>query len=500
VAVRPIEKVVIVGGGTAGWITAAAMSKLLPPQLEVTLVESDEIGTVGVGEATIPQIRRLNMLLGIDEMEFVRETKGTFKLGIQFNNWGQVGESYIHTFGEVGMPLGRLGFHHYWLRARAEGSNADLWQYSLHKAACDQNRFGLLDKVAGGRMEGLPFAFHFDAGLYARYLRKYAEERGVKRAEGRVERVEVDQENGFIERIVLGDGRGFEGDLFVDCSGFRALLIGDALGVGYRDWSAWLPCNRALALPTERAGPLLPYTVATAHGAGWQWRIPLQHRTGNGHVFCDQFTDEDAALRTLTEHLDAEPLGEPRNLRFQTGRREEFWHRNCVSIGLASGFLEPLESTSIHLIQSNVSRLIELFPDRSFAQATIREYNRLVGLEYELIRDFLVLHYHLTRREDTEFWRYCRHMHVPDSLTEKMELFASGGLLYRNLDDLFREASWLQVMVGQGLMPSSYHPMAERLSSDQLSEFLSRTKDIVESSVAGLPEHSNFIAQRCAAR
>ncbi|WP_256617794.1 tryptophan halogenase family protein [Parvularcula maris] len=496
---EPVENVLIVGGGTAGWITAAAMAKLLPKQVQVTLVESDAIGTVGVGEATIPQIRRLNMLLGIDEMEFLRETKGTFKLGIEFNNWGRVGDSYIHTFGEVGMPLGALPFHHYWLRARQGGSNADLWRYSLHRQASDENRFGLLERVGNTKMEGLAFAFHFDAGLYAQYLRRYAEARGVKRIEGKVQDVSLHSENGRIETISLESSEELSADLFIDCSGFRGLLIGEALGVGYEDWSQWLPCDRAVAVPCERTEPLLPYTKATARDAGWQWRIPLQHRTGNGHVYCSKYLSDDEAVGTLLSNLDGQPTADPKPLRFTTGRRERFWHKNCVSIGLASGFLEPLESTSIHLIQSNVSRLLELFPNKSFDEATIGEYNRLVGIEYELIRDFLVLHYHQTEREDTEFWRYCRHMSVPETLREKMELFGEAGILYRNLDDLFREASWLQVMLGQGITPKRYHPMADRLSDDQLRDFLSQVERLVQHAVSGLPRHEEFIAQRCAA-
>lgn len=496
---QPIEKVVIVGGGTAGWISAAAMAKLLPQSVRIELVESDAIGTVGVGEATIPQIRRLNMMLGLDENEFVRETKGTFKLGIEFSNWGRQGESYIHTFGEVGMPLAGTPFHHYWLRARAEGANAGLWDYSLHDHACHQNRFARMERVGQTPMAGLAYAFHFDAGLYALYLRRYAEAKNVRRTEGKVREVGLDSETGFITHLDLESGQRVDGDLFIDCSGFRGLLIGDALNVGYRDWSAWLPCNRAVAVPCERAEPLLPYTKATAHDAGWQWRIPLQHRTGNGHVFCDGFTTEERATETLLRNLDGKPTAEPRVLQFATGRREAFWHKNCVSVGLSSGFLEPLESTSIHLIQSNVSRLLELFPDKTFREETIAEYNRLVGKEYELIRDFLVLHYHQTQRSDTEFWRYCANMDAPETLKEKMALFEASGVLYREADDLFREASWLQVMVGQNLMPKGYHPMADRVTPGQLRDFLGSVHSIIRQAVGQLPSHGQFVGQIAAA-
>jgi tryptophan halogenase len=492
-------KVVIVGGGTAGWITAAALSKLMDRVVRIQLIESDDIGTVGVGEATIPQIRRLNAILGLDEMEFVRETKGTFKLGIEFNNWGRKGDSYIHTFGDVGTNLGNLLFHQYWLRSVTAGKNASLWDYSLHYKAAYDHKFGLMDRVGNTPMTGLAFAFHFDAGLYALYLRKYAEARGVQRTEGKITDSTLDAETGFIKSVTLESGEEIEGDLFVDCSGFRGLLIGQQLGVKYDDWSKWLPCNRAVAVPSKRTEPLLPYTKATAHDAGWQWRIPLQHRTGNGHVFCDEYISEDEATETLLNNLDAETVAEPRPLRFTTGRRKEFWHKNCVAIGLSSGFMEPLESTSIHLIQSNVSRLIEMFPDKSFRQQNIDEYNRQVGKEFDLIRDFLVLHYKQTARDDTPFWQYCRNMDVPDSLKEKMALFSEAGLVYKEPEDLFRETSWVQVMVGQGIMPKGYHPMADRLTDAQLEEYLRNLQTIIHKAVDSLPAHQQFIENHCAA-
>lgn len=496
---KHIESIVIVGGGTAGWIAAASMARLIGPSVEITLIESEAIGTVGVGEATIPQIRRLNGVLGLDENEFVRETRGTFKLGIEFNNWGHVGESYLHTFGDAGINLASLHFHHYWLRSQAEGQTASLWDYSLHHKAAYSNKFGRLDRVGNTSMTGLAYAFHFDAGLYARYLRRHAEGNGVTRLEGKVVDVDLDAETGHIKHVTLESGEAVEGDLFIDCSGFRGLLIGQALGVGYQNWSKWLPCDGAVAVGCERTQPLLPYTKATAHDAGWQWRIPLQHRTGNGHVFCEQFTSEGKATETLLANLDGAPMGEPKRLRFTTGRREKFWHKNCVSLGLASGFLEPLESTSIHLIQSNVSKLIELFPDKSFDAANEREYNRQVSHEYELIRDFLILHYHRTDREDSEFWRYCKHMSVPDSLTEKMQLFASNALLYKDAEDLFRESSWVQVMVGQGLIPKSFHAMANRISSDQLTTFLGDVQKLIDRATNDLPQHQDFIEAHCKA-
>ena len=348
-------------------------------------------------------------------------------------------------------------------------------------------------------MTGLAYAFHFDAGLYAKFLRQRAEASGVKRIEGKVVDVSLVSETGFISSVSLENGDTVSGDLFIDCSGFRGLLIGQALGVDYQDWSHWLPCNGAVAVGCESTEPLLPYTKATAHDAGWQWRIPLQHRTGNGHVFCEDFTNEDKVTETLLANLDGAPMGDPKRLRFTTGRREKFWHKNCVSLGLASGFLEPLESTSIHLIQSNVSRLIELFPDAAFDPANETEYKRQVGNEYELIRDFLILHYHRTDREESEFWRYCKHMRVPDSLTEKIRLFESNGVLYKDPEDLFRESSWVQVMVGQGLMPKSYHAMANRVSSEQLGGFLSDVKSLIHRATNDLPRHQAFISAHCKA-
>ena len=494
-----IERVVIVGGGTAGWIAAAALSKLMGPTLGVTLVESDDIGTVGVGEATIPQLRRLNAVLEIDENEFVRQTKGTFKLGIEFNNWGARGESYLHTFGDAGINIASLHFHHYWLRHLAEGGTSSLWDYSLHHKAAYAHKFGRMDRVGNTSMTGLSYAFHFDAGLYALYLRGIATGMGVVRQEGKVVEVERNAETGHVEAVLLERGERVAGDLFIDCSGFRGLLIGETMGVGYEDWSHWLPCNSAVAVGSEASQPLLPYTKATAHDAGWQWRIPLQHRTGNGHVFCDDFITETEATDTLLNNLDAPPLGTPKRLRFKTGRRKEFWHKNVVSLGLASGFLEPLESTSIHLIQSNLSRLIELFPTRDFYPSHIAEYNRQVAHEYDLIRDFLILHYHLTRRRDSEFWRYCANMDVPDSVKLKMSLFADTGLLYKDSEDLFRESSWVQVMVGQGMIPARYHARANRLSSEQLTNMLSDIQQIIAKATASLPEHQAFIGSNCAA-
>lgn len=494
-----VRKLVIVGGGTAGWIAAAAFSRLLGKALEIELVESDAIGTVGVGEATIPQIIRLNSILGLDEFDFVKHTKGTFKLGIEFVDWGRVRTSYLHTFGDAGMSLAGVPFHQLWKRAKESGASSDLWHYSLHKLAADNARFGKLDRVGNTAMTGLAYAYHFDAGLYARYLRAFAEQNGVTRTEGIVRSIARDAECGDITDITLENGKKVAGDFFIDCTGFRALLLGQELGIDYIDWSKWLPCNSAQAVPSERLPTLVPFTRATAKDAGWQWRIPLQHRTGNGHVYCSDFVSDDEAGDTLLAGLDTKPLADPRPIRFTTGRREKFWSHNCAAIGLSSGFLEPLESTSIHLIQSHVSRLIQLFPGSANTETERAEYNARCAAEFEQIRDFLVLHYHQTEREDSEFWRYCKHMDVPDSVSHKQRLFASSGRIGRDADDLFREASWVQVMLGQGVDPATYDPMANAISNEQLGEFMGGVRSLVERAVGSLPTHEQFLQQHCKA-
>ncbi|MFM7347881.1 MAG: tryptophan halogenase family protein [Erythrobacter sp.] len=494
-----VKKLVIVGGGTAGWITAAAFARLLGERLEIELVESEAIGTVGVGEATIPQIIRLNAILGLDENAFIRATSGTFKLGIEFVDWGRKGSRYLHTFGDTGMALGNVAFHHYWRKSVAEGAPSSLWDWSLHQMAADGARFGKLDRIGNTSMTGLAYAYHFDASRYALFLRAYAEARGVKRTEGIVASVDRDGESGDIAAITLQDSKRVAGDFFIDCTGFRALLLGQALGVGYQDWSKWLPCDRALAVPSERLPVLVPYTRASAKDAGWQWRIPLQHRTGNGHVYSSGFTSDEAAADTLLAGLETKALDDPRPIRFTTGRRETFWAHNCAAISLSSGFLEPLESTSIHLIQSHVGRLIQLFPRAGDAAALRAEYNQRCAAEFAQIRDFLILHYHRTDREDSEFWRYCRNMDVPDSLTHKLELFAASGRVGRDVDDLFRDASWVQVMLGQGIMPADHDPMADQVSAAQLAEFLANVKTLTQRAVASLPTHEEYLLRHCPA-
>jgi tryptophan halogenase len=494
-----IRQVVIVGGGTAGWMAAATLSKTLGPDVTIRLVESDEIATVGVGEATIPQIKLFNGVLGLDEDEFVRETQGTFKLGIEFVDWGKLGDRYLHAFGPVGRDLGLIPFHQYWLRHRQAGGETSLWDYCLNDIAAHANRFGRLATVGDTKLPGLAYAFHFDAALYARYLRRYAEQRGVIRTEGKIREVTLREPDGFVESVVLENGEAIGGDLFIDCSGFRGLLIEGALKTGYDDWSHWLPCDRALAVPCARTEPLTPYTRATARAAGWQWRIPLQHRTGNGMVYCSRHMSDDEAAKVLMESLDGEALADPRPLKFITGRRKKFWNRNVVALGLSSGFMEPLESTSIHLIQSGLSRLLSLFPDKRFNPADIDEYNRQAGLEFERIRDFIVLHYKATTRTDTPFWRDCAAMEIPDTLARKIDIFRNAGRLYREDEDLFAEVSWLQVLLGQGIEPATHHPLADNLTEEQLTGFLSDLRQILGGAARALPDHAEFVTANCRA-
>jgi tryptophan halogenase len=493
-----IRKIVIVGGGSAGWMAAAALVRFLGARADIRLIESDEIGIVGVGEATIPQIRLFNNGLGLDEDDFIRATQGTFKLGIQFVDWLRPGHRYIHAFGTIGRDLGLIPFHHYWLRYRTEGQDASLWAFSASAEAARLNRFGRPAERHDGPPSGLAYAFHFDASLYGRYLRRYAEARGVRRTEGKVVDVPLRGDDGFAEAVVLDNGERVEGELFIDCSGFRGLLIEQALATGYDDWSKWLPCDRALAVPCELAGPLTPYTRATARPAGWQWRIPLQHRIGNGYVYCSGHSSDDEARHILLANLDGAALAEPRLLRFVTGKRRKAWNRNCVALGLAAGFMEPLESTSIHLVQSAVARLLQLFPARGFDPSEIDEYNRQTDFEWESIRDFLTFHYRGNEREG-EFWRACREVAIPDRLAHRIELFRANGRIFRTQEELFAEIAWLQVMLGQGVEPRGYHPLADQPSPAQLEEFLVLAKRHVDLVVGRLPPHDEFIARHCTA-
>jgi tryptophan halogenase len=495
-----IRRIVIVGGGTAGWMTAAALAaKLAGLPIAIRLVESAEIGTVGVGEATVPHIRHFNAALGLDEADFMRKTQATYKLGIEFRDWGRVGDSYIHPFGAYGAAIGGVGFHHHWLRARQGGDPTPLEAYSLPIMAARQGRFAPPSSDPRSLASTYSYAYQFDAGLYAAYLRAHAEARGVVRTEGKVADVALRGEDGFIDAITLERGERIEGDLFIDCSGFRGLLIEQALKAGYEDWSQWLPCDRAAAVPCETVEPSIPYTRATADTAGWRWRIPLQHRVGNGYVYCSSYISDDQAAAKLLAGLEGPAQAEPRFLRFVTGRRKKQWSKNCVAIGLASGFLEPLESTSIHLIQVAVTTLLELFPDRTCPQADQDEYNRVMDLEFERIRDFLVLHYHATQRTDAPFWNDRRAMSIPDSLAYKMDLFRDRGVVVKYKDGFFLEPSWLAVYLGQNLVPDTYDPVSDRLPDVALAQRLAAMRGAVADIAGVMPTHADWIARFCAA-
>jgi len=495
-----IRNVVIVGGGTAGWMAAAALCRVhRNGTTSITVVESDEIGIVGVGEATIPPIQTYNNMLGVDEREMLRASQGTYKLGIEFVNWGRLGDVYLHPFGSFGRSMEAISFHQFWLKYHPLGLAAPISEYNVTAMAAKLNRFYHPNPEPGTVMNSFAYAYHFDASLYGRFLRNYSEARGVKRVEGKIVEVRQREPDGFIESVVLADGQSVAGDLFIDCSGFRGLLIEQTLHTGYDDWSHWLPCDRAVAVPCESVKPLLPYTRCTAHTAGWQWRIPLQHRIGNGHVYCSRFISDDEAAATVLKNLDGKALADPRPLKFVTGRRRKAWSRNVVALGLASGFLEPLESTSIYLIQSGIARLLSLFPDRTCNAIEVEEYNRLTDLQMEQIRDFIILHYKLTQRDDSPFWRHCGSMEVPQSLTRKMDLFRRRGRLVRYQDELFSEDSWLAVMLGQNLIPERYDPLVDMLPQDNTVTALRRMRELVRQAAESLPSHEDFIARHCAA-
>ena len=487
----PPLSIAIAGGGTAGWMAAAALSKLTG--CTVTLVESDAIGAVGVGEATIPQIRLFNRSLGIDEGEFLRETKGTFKLGIEFAGWRKPGESYMHAFGNLGRGAGLLPFHQLWLRGRSLGIASDLAAYSLNEKAA---RAGRIQMWPAGQGPDMPWAYHFDASLYAAFLRRFAEALGAVRVEGRISSVERAGESGDIQALALESGERIEADFFLDCTGFRALLSGAS--AGFEDWSCWLPCDRAVALPSSGDGEPMPFTRATAHKAGWQWRIPLQHRTGNGLVYCSDYMSDDEAEATLRGHLDGAPLAEPNQLRFTTGMRSAPWSGNCLALGLAAGFLEPLESTSIHLIQSGIARFLSMLPRPGATRVMADEFNRQSRFEWESVRDFLILHYAANERHGEPFWDRCRDMTLPDSLAARLELFRATGYLHREHEESFTEPGWVQVLVGQGILPRDTHPNADALDPSALTRLLGEIESGIASLVDKMPTHAEFLRRFCA--
>ena len=482
-------------------MAAAALARALQYPVSIQLVESEDIGTVGVGEATVPHLRAFNQTLQIDEAEFVRAVRGTFKLGIQFVDWGREGQRYIHGFGSIGHDYRSLPFHQYWTKLVLQGKAQPLDDYSLNTAAATAGRFmsGASDAPPGSPLSQVAYAYHFDAGLYAQYLRRYAEARGVKRIEGEVVDVHLRDGDGFIEAVTLKSGARIAGELFIDCSGFRGLLIEQTLKTGYDNWTHWLPCDRAVAVPSEKTAAATPYTRSTARPAGWQWRIPLQHRTGNGYVYASAQLSDDQASADLLARLDGRPLADPRVLRFTTGRRKQMWNRNCVALGLASGFLEPLESTSIYLIQSGIARLISMLPDQHMSPVLRDKFNTEAAFEIERIRDFLILHYCATERRDSEFWKYCGSMAIPDGLRAKMDLFRDSARFYRESDEMFALTSWVQVMVGQGILPKSYHPLVDAISDPELVQFGESVRQVIATCVAAMPLHEQFIDRHCKA-
>lgn len=493
-----MRKILIVGGGTAGWMTAALFGKLFQGLYDVELVESEAIGTVGVGEATIPAIKKFNELLQLDEAEFVQRTNGTFKLGIQFVDWVRPGHEYFHAFGVIGQDWEWLRCHHYWLRANQRGRARDFADFSINCAAALKNKFmHARADMADSPISHIAHAFQFDASLYAKYLRGLAEQHGVRRTEGKIVDVSVAQ-GGDIASVTLDGGAVIEADFFIDCSGFRSLLLGQALGTGFEDWSHWLPCDRAMAVPCARTDPITPYTRSTARAPGWQWRIPLQHRTGNGLVYSSRHIDDDGAEKLLLANLDGEQLANPNRLRFTAGKRCQTWVRNCVALGLAAGFLEPLESTSIHLVQSAAIRLVRMFPDGATDQATIDEFNRQTDFEWERIRDFIVLHYWANQR-DGEFWAYCRTMELPNTLQRKIDLWKSNGRIFREDEELFSEESWIQVFIGQEVIPESHDPLVAIKSDAQIEQYLGNIAATIERCVEVMPTHDAYISRFCAA-
>ena len=484
------QRLVIAGGGTAGWMAAAAFIRLLGKEVDVTLIESSEIGTVGVGEATIPTLVFFHKLLKINEQEFMAQTNATFKLGINFENWKDLEHAYLHAFGVTGKDCWAAGFQHFWMRGLKEGLATDFGDYCLERKAAEANKFAHLPN------NGLNYAYHIDATRYAGFLRNLAEKEGLRRIDSTIKEVTTREQDGFITSLTLASGEVIEGDFFIDCTGFKGLLIEKALHTGYEDWSHWLPCDSAVAVQTESVGEPIPYTRCIAHEAGWQWRIPLQNRVGNGMVFCSNYFSDDEVIEKLLNNVEGKPLNDPRVIHFRTGKRRKQWNRNCLALGLASGFLEPLESTSIHLIQQGIVRFLRMFPTAGIVQEDIDEFNRQADFDIEHIRDFIILHYHVTNRTDSPFWRHCRQMDIPASLRHRIDLFKKTGRVFREGSELFDD-SWQQVMIGQGLMPQSYHPIVDTMSRQELETLLNSIKQGIEKTVAKLPPHQDYITRFC---
>ncbi|MBJ2129212.1 tryptophan 7-halogenase [Alteromonas sp. IB21] len=484
------QRLVIAGGGTAGWMAAAAFTRLLGKEVDVTLIESSDIGTVGVGEATIPTLVFFHKLLKINEQEFMAQTNATFKLGINFENWRDLEHAYLHAFGVTGKDCWAAGFQHFWMRGLKEGLATDFGDYCLERKAAEANKFAHLPN------NGLNYAYHIDATRYAAFLRNLAKKEGLRRIDSTIKEVTTREQDGFITSLTLASGEVIEGDFFVDCTGFKGLLIEKALHTGYEDWSHWLPCDSAVAVQTESVGEPIPYTRCIAHEAGWQWRIPLQNRVGNGMVFCSNYFSDDEVIEKLLNNVEGKPLNDPRVIHFRTGKRRKQWNRNCLALGLASGFLEPLESTSIHLIQQGIVRFLRMFPTAGIVQEDIDEFNRQADFDIEHIRDFIILHYHVTNRTDSPFWRHCRQMDIPASLRHRIDLFKKTGRVFREGSELFDD-SWQQVMIGQGLMPQSYHPIVDTMSRQELETLLNSIKQGIDKTVAKLPPHQDYITRFC---
>jgi len=494
-----IKKVVIAGGGTAGWMTAAALTKLLGKQISVTLVESDEIATIGVGEATIPTLQTFNQFLQINEAEFLKATNGTFKLGISFENWRNIDENYIHAFGTTGQQSWAAGFQHFWLKAKQQGIAGEYGDYCLEQVAAKQEKFSHLSGqgMNQGTNKGINYAYHIDATLYGKFLRNMAEQNGITRVEGKIEQVNVEPNSGDITSLTLQSGEVVSGDLFIDCTGQRALLIEQALHTGYIDWSHWLPCDSAIAVQTKSIKDPIPYTRSIAHQFGWQWQIPLQNRVGNGIVYSSRFVSDEKALATLTSNIEGDTITEPLHIKFRTGTRRKHWNKNCIAVGLSSGFLEPLESTSIHLIQQAIIRLIRLFPYHGITESGVNEFNKQTQFDTERIRDFIVLHYKVTNRDDSSFWQHCRNMSIPETLMDKIQLFKETGHMFRENNELFDD-SWMQVMIGQGLIPQSYHPMVDNMSDKELRDFFTHLENKMATLTGKLSNHADYVKKYCA--
>lgn len=496
---KNINKIIIVGGGSAGWMTAAALAHSVGNNCDITLIESEAIGTIGVGEATIPPIKYFNQRLGIDEATFVRETNGSFKLGIEFIDWTRMKHSYFHPFGHYGSEFDHIPFYHYWMREFLAGNVEKIDDFSMAWEAAKNGKFDHPMRDKRQIQSTYDYAYHFDATLYAKFLKSFSLARGVNRVEGRVVDVTQEAETGFIKSVTLEDGKQIDGDFFVDCTGFFGLLIENTLETGYEDWSHWLPCDRAVAVSCETNGDILPYTKSTAKEAGWQWRIPLQHRTGNGYVYCSQYLEANKAEETLLGSLDGNPLADPKHLSFKTGMRKKFWNKNCVAIGLSAGFMEPLESTSLHLIQYGIMRLLAMFPAHKHSPLLAEEYNKLTRAEYERIRDFLILHYHATERDNSEFWRYCANMEIPETLQYKIDHFRSYGMIVSDERELFTNPSWIAVYLGQNIIPRRAPVMTELRADIPVAQRLDQIRNAIEDAGAAMMPHEDFIERYCRA-